>query len=46
MASVQLSQRLREDIKDNFKVQLEKAYRKSFNVQPSIDAILDKMQNS
>lgn len=40
MASVQMSQTLRDQITDNYRVQLEKAFRKSHNVQPAIDAIV------
>lgn len=40
MASVQMSQTLREQITDNYRMQLEKAFRKSHNVQPAIDAII------
>ena len=40
MASVQMSQTLRDQITDNYRVQLEKAFRKSHNVQPAIDSIL------
>ena len=40
MASVQMSQTLREQITENYRLQLEKAFRKSHNVQPAIDAIV------
>ena len=40
MASVQMSQTLRDQITDNYKSQLYSAYRKSHNVQPAIDAII------
>lgn len=40
MASVQMSQTLRDQITDNYKQQLYNAYRKHHNVQPAIDAIL------
>ena len=40
MASVQMSQTLRDQITDNYKQQLYNAYRVSHNVQPAIDAIL------
>ena len=40
MASVQMSQTLRDQITDNYKTQLYSAYRESHNVQPAIDVIL------
>lgn len=46
MASVQMSQTLRDQITDNYRVQLEKAFRKSHNVQPAIDAIVHAITDS
>jgi hypothetical protein len=43
MASVQMSQTLRDQITDNYRVQLEKAFRKSHNVQPAIDSIVHEI---
>lgn len=40
MASVQMSQTLRDQITDNYKKQLYSAYRETHNVQPAIDVIL------
>ena len=40
MASVQMSQTLRDQITENYQTQLYSAYRKSHNVQPAIDAII------
>lgn len=40
MASVQMSQTLRDQITDNYQQQLYNAYRKHHDVQPAIDAIL------
>lgn len=39
MASVQMSQTLRDQITDNYKTQLYSAYRETHDVQPAIDAI-------
>ena len=36
MASVPLSQRLREDIVNNFEKQLGQVYRTKYNIQPAI----------
>lgn len=43
MASVQMSQTLRDQITDNYRVQLEKAFRKAHNVQPAIDSIVHEI---
>lgn len=43
MASVQMSQILRDQITDNYRVQLEKAFRKAHNVQPAIDSIVHEI---
>lgn len=40
MASVQMSQTLRDQITENYQKQLYAAYRKSHNVQPAIDTIV------
>lgn len=40
MASVQMSQTLRDQITENYKKQLYSAYRKSHDVQPAIDTIV------
>jgi hypothetical protein len=45
MASVQLSERLRGDIANNFKIQLGKAYRKSYNVDESLSAVINHLEN-
>jgi len=46
MASVQMSQTLRDQITDNYRVQLEKAFRKSHNVQPAIDSIVHEAKHT
>ena len=46
MASVQMSQTLRDQITDNYRVQLEKAFRKSHNVQPAIDSIVHEARHT
>ena len=40
MASVQLSLRLRDDICQAFSIQLGKAYRKSYDIQTTLDTVL------
>ena len=45
MASVPLSQRLRDDITTNFKKQLQNVYRTKFNIQPAIDIVINKLEN-
>lgn len=46
MASVQMSQTLRDQITNNYRVQLEKAFRKSHNVQPAIDSIVHEAKHT
>ena len=46
MASVQLSQRLRDDICQAFSIQLGKAYRKSYDIQTTLDTVLSTLENS
>tara|TARA_R100000995_G_scaffold64142_1_gene33279 strand:+ start:1365 stop:2189 length:825 start_codon:yes stop_codon:yes gene_type:complete len=46
MASVQLSQRLRDDITNAFTKELGKAYRKSYNIQESLDKVIYSLENS
>jgi hypothetical protein len=45
MASVQMSQRLRDDIADAYEKQLHLAYRKEHNVQPAVDYIMSAIQD-
>ena len=45
MASVQMSQRLRDDIATAYEKQLHLAYRKERNVQPAVDYIMSTMQD-
>lgn len=45
MASVQMSQRLRDDIANAYEKQLHLAYRKEHNVQPAVDYIMSAIQN-
>jgi len=45
MASVQMSQRLRDDIADAYEKQLHLAYRKEHNVQPAVDYIMSTIQD-
>jgi len=46
MASVQLSQRLRDDIIRAFKIELSKAYRKSYDIQESLDYVIQVLETS
>jgi len=46
MASVQMSQTLRDQITENYKKQLYSAYRDSHNVQPAIDVILHQIMDN
>lgn len=46
MASVPLSDRLRSDITNNFKIQLGKAYRKSYNVEEALSTVINHLENS
>lgn len=46
MASVQMSQTLRDQITENYKQQLYSAYRKSHNVQPAIDTIIHRITDN
>ena len=46
MASVPLSQRLREDIVSNFEKQLGQVYRTKYNIQPAIDQVVNHLENS
>tara|TARA_R100000664_G_C2750250_1_gene137547 strand:- start:602 stop:1429 length:828 start_codon:yes stop_codon:yes gene_type:complete len=46
MASVQLSQRLRDDIVRAFEIELGKAYRKSYDVQKPLDTVLHYLEHS
>ena len=45
MASVQMSQRLRDDIADAYEKQLHLAYRKEHNVQPAVDYVMSAIQD-
>jgi len=45
MASVPMSQRLRDDIADAYEKQLHLAYRKEHNVQPAVDYIMSNIQD-
>ena len=45
MASVPMSQRLRNDIADAYEKQLHLAYRKEQNVQPAVDYIMSAIQD-
>ena len=46
MASVQMSQTLRDQITENYKQQLYSAYRKSHNVQGAIDTIIHRITDN
>ena len=46
MASVQLSQRLRDDIVRAFEIELGKAYRKSYDVQKPLDIVIHYLEHS
>ena len=46
MASVQMSQRLRDDIADAYEKQLHLAYRKEHNVQPAVDYVMSTIQDN
>ena len=46
MASVQMSNQLRDAISRNYKKQLHAAYRQSHNVQPAVDKIVEAMQTN
>ena len=46
MASVQMSQTLRDQITDNYKQQLYNAYRVSHNVQPAVDKIIQGIMDN
>jgi len=46
MASVQMSQTLRDQITENYKLQLYSAYRKSHNVQGAIDTIVNRITDN
>jgi len=46
MASVQMSQTLRDQITENYKQQLYSAYRKSHNVQGAIDTIVNRITDN
>ena len=46
MASVQMSNQLRDSISRNYKKQLHAAYRQSHNVQPAVDKIIEAMQTN
>ena len=45
MASVPMSQRLRDDIAEAYEKQLHLAYRKEHNVQPAVDYIMSNIQD-
>ena len=45
MASVQMSQRLRDDIAEAYEKQLHLAYRKEHNVQPAVDYVMSTIQD-
>tara|TARA_R100001086_G_scaffold183385_1_gene102282 strand:- start:372 stop:1214 length:843 start_codon:yes stop_codon:yes gene_type:complete len=45
MASVQMSQRLRDDIANAYEKQLHLAYRKEHNVQPAVDYLMSVIQD-
>ena len=45
MASVPMSQRLRDDIADAYEKQLHLAYRKEHNVQPAVDYVMSSIQD-
>lgn len=46
MASVQLSQRLKENIVDNFSKELGKAYRKKYDVEQALQTVIETLENS
>tara|TARA_R100001510_G_C7631910_1_gene190627 strand:+ start:35 stop:844 length:810 start_codon:yes stop_codon:yes gene_type:complete len=46
MASVQLSQRLKDDIVNNFSAELGKAYRKKYDVEQALQTVIQTLENS